>query len=99
VTVRTRLLLRAFLVLTAGLALSLTALLTWVASPPMSAPRRAAIAAGSGAVLAALGLCMTRGDPGDPLRTAARTLAVLIGLTSAVVALFLWAASTTGGGE
>jgi hypothetical protein len=89
----------AFLVLAAALALCLASLLIWLASPQIGAPRVAAIAAGGGAALAALGLFMTWGDAGDPLRNAATTLAVLLGLTSAFIALFLWAASTPGGGE
>jgi hypothetical protein len=89
----------AFLVLAAAPALCLASLLIWLASPQIDAPRVAAIAAGGGATLAALGLFMTWGDPGDPLRNAATTLAVLLGLTSAFIALFLWAAATPGGGE
>jgi hypothetical protein len=90
---------RAFLVLTAALALCLASLAAWLDSPGAGAARLAVIAAGGGAALAGLGLLLTRGDPGEPLRSAAKTLGVLLGLVSAFTALFLWAASTAGGGE
>src|SRR4051794_15469764 len=90
---------RAFAILTAAIALCLASLAEWLPSPQPGTPRVAAFGAGGGAALAALGLFMTRGDPGDPLRNAARTLAVLLALVGAFTALLLWAASTAGGGE
>jgi hypothetical protein len=89
---------RAFLVLFAGIEAVLLVIAVLVDAKLKSLETHLILFAAASSV-AALGLFMTWGDPGGRLRNAAKTLFVLFVLVGSVIALLLWAATTTSKGS